>query len=363
MRSSPHILIVDNKPENLEVLALACSNLDFGVEAVEDPVEALRLFKAGPFAVVLTSHEMSPMNGIDLIKEINAIDQRVHAIIMADQTDTPLVEFLNEADSVTLMLRPFRHSELVEQVRVAAHKHFGATALLNTVAMTNKMDQCLPLLGCSREVCDARKLITQLAPSSDPIFVDGPAGVGKPDVVKFIHYSGSFSESQIVLCRCDEMTREMIEAELISPEGTWGSSVEAAKNGTLCIQNVESIPLDLQAVLARQFGELAQNCRVVSCADSTMDALLESGQVDAALYFQLTLHVIHLPALAARPVDIEEITRFVAADPERYGLARSMERVEVDLLVAELRRSELHGNLRELIQRVKAATEAEPLVV
>jgi DNA-binding NtrC family response regulator len=84
--------------------------------------------------------------------------------------------------------------------------------------------------------------------------------------------------------------------------------------------------------------------------------LLNSGQIDTELYFELTLDTIHLPALSERPVDIEEIVRFIASSPEAFGLDRQMKPTEVDVLVAELRKCELKGNLRELTERIKAAS-------
>lgn len=362
MAQNISILIVDDKVENLEVLALACRKLDFRVRAFEDPLKALKAFEAAPQTVVLVSYEMSPISGIELIKRIHALNGSVRSIVIAERTDSPLVEFLGETDSAMLMLKPIRLSELTEQIRAAAYNQQGATEQLGAVAMSNKMDKCLPLLGCSREITEARRVIAQLASTNEPILVEGPYGTGKPDVVKFIHYSGRYADSPIVLCPCDQMSREMVEKELISLDGTFGSYVNEARNGSLFIRRVESIPLDLQAVLAEKFTELTRVCRVVSCANSMMDDLLEDGRIDMGLYFQLTLHVIHLPGLADRPIDIEEITRFVVADPERYGLARPLQTLEVDLLVATLRRSELAGNLRELIQRVRATSEAASLV-
>ncbi|NBB79476.1 MAG: response regulator [Verrucomicrobia bacterium] len=362
MRAGHSILIVDDQTENLQVFAFACKNLGFEVTAVDDPTDALKTFLATRHEVVLARYEMSPIDGVDLVDRIHAVDPSVRSILMAEKTDDTLARFLGETDSATLMLKPIQMSELIEEIRSAADKGFGAATSLGEVAMSNKMDQCLPLLGTSREVREARGEIARLAKTSEPVLLEGPYGIGKPDVAKFLHYSSSYSDRPIVLCACDQMNREKVEKELISSDGTLGAHVEAARNGTLLITHIEALPLDLQVVLAKNFKELTRLCRVVTCANSMMDDLLESGQIDTALYFQLTLHVIHLPGLAARPIDIEAITRFVAADPERYGLARKMDAVEVDFLVARLRRSELRGNLRELIQRVRAGAEAEPVM-
>lgn len=356
------ILIVDSNANDLETLALLCSGSNYQVDRAGNSTEALEMFAAARHQIILMDYYTKPDCAITLIKQMRSIDPAVRAVIMTNRTDAALVNFLGEADSIALLLKPVRPSDLLDQIRVAAQKDRGASERLGETALSHRMDQCLPLLGCSVEISKIRKKIAELAATSRPVLLEGPFGVGKPDVTKFIHHTGGYSQSEIVVCPCEKMDRQETEARLISRDGSWGSDVERAHQGTLVLQRIEALPIELQQVLAKHFDALAEHCRIISWANLMMDDLLEAGQIDTELYFKLTLHTIHLPALAERPVDIEEITRFVAASPDAYGLARRMQGVELDLLVAVLRRSELPGNLRELIQRVRAAADAEPFV-
>jgi len=293
---------------------------------------------------------------IELVNQIKEYDPDAVCLIMTGYPDAPLINYMNEMEMSHLITKPIRPSHLTEQLRVAMNKHRGATQQLGEIALSNRMDQCVALLGHSHEICQIRKQVVELSNGRKPVFIEGPFGVGKPDVVKFMHNSGPYSDSHIVFCPCQEMTRKEIEEEMLSADGDWGTYVKKAENGTLVFNNVESLPMDIQAALAKQLKAIAEKCRVITWANGTIDDLLDTGKINAELYFELTLDTIRLPALSDRPVDIEEIVRFIIASPEAFGIERKMKSTEIDLLVAELRKCELKGNLRELIQRIKAAS-------
>lgn len=350
------ILVVDDNSVDLEIVSLVCANLDCAVEAVQDPTEALEKYKASNYSLVLTDYMMEPINGIELVAEIRKINPKAACMIMTGYPDANLIDNMNQMQMSNIITKPIRPTNLTEQLRVAMNKHRGATQQLGEIALTNRMDQCVALLGHSYEICQVRKKVVELSNVQRPLFLEGPFGVGKADVIKFMHNSGPYADSHIVFCPCDDMTREEVEKNIISGEGKWGAYLREAENGTLVLNHVESLPMDLQPILAKQMKAISKHCRIVTWAHGMIDDLLDSGQIDTELYFELTLDTIHLPALSERPVDIEEIVRFIAASPESFGLERKMKSVEVDILVAEMRNCELKGNLRELIQRIKAAS-------
>ena len=357
MNRPSSILLVASDPHDLDTLSQICANLDLKVDAASDSNQALRMFIAARQPVVLLEYRTQPDDAIQLIQRMHAIDPQVRSIIMTASFDAELLDFLAETDSATFLKKPLRSSDLIEKVRVAARKDLGATEHLNAITMSNRMDQCLPLLGSSSKISRVREQIATLAPTRTPVLLEGPFGVGKPDIARFIHYSCGYSERELVLCACEEMDDQEIETRLLSSDGVWGTDVERAKHGTLVVRQIEAIPLAIQRVLTTQFDALTKHCRLVAWANSAMDDLLESGRIDTELYFKLSLHVIHLPALAKRPLDIDKTVRLISAEPEKYGLARAIRGLELDQVVAELRSRQLPGNLRELMQCLRKASQ------
>lgn len=352
--NSNQILVVDDNPLDLEIIGIACSRLDCKIETVGDPIKALAHYKERRHTLVLTDYKMEPIDGVDLVHRIRAIDPDANCLIITASPDARVNACMADL-GLSLITKPIRPTYLVEQLRVAFHKKIGATEQLGEIAISNRMDNCVSLLGQSQQICRVRKQLADLMQDNCLLLIEGPFGVGKPDIVSFIHHSGCYADSELVICHCQELGFDELEEKLIGMDGTFGSYVREAENGTLVLDHVESIPLELQHVLANNMHALSGKCRVISWADSLMDDLLQNGQIDEQLYFVLSLNTIHVPALSQRPEDIEEIVRYVAASQERFNLKRSLSSSELDLLLADLRRRELKGNLREVIEAVKVA--------
>lgn len=221
-----------------------------------------------------------------------------------------------------------------------------------TVAVANRMDQCIALLGQSYEICQVRKQLARIVNSHAPLVLEGPPGIGKPEIARFIHKVGPFSQSHLVECVCSDMTIEEMHRLVIDEAGNWGELLRESHNGTLVLFNIQNLTMPLQEALAREFQSLAGNCHVITIADGRLDAMLDAGQIEMNLYFQLSAEILHIPALSERPVDVEEIVRFIAVSPEYCDQRASISATEIDFLVAELRRARLDRNLRELIERV-----------
>jgi DNA-binding NtrC family response regulator len=355
------ILVVDDNSIDLEIIAIACSSLDCPIVTASDASEALEMYQKERFAIVLTDYRMEPMDGIDLITELRKIDPHANCLVMTGYPDARINQFMDDIGLTHIITKPIRPKNLTEQLRVALYRHEGATAKLNEVTISNLMDNCIALLGQSEQICQVRKKIAHLLDDKKPLFIEGPYGVGKQELVDFIHKTGASIDSKMVKHDCKDMSLEAIESDLVSSEGEWGNSIKAAKNGTLVLSQVEYMPLPVQKVFARKMKEVANNCFVITWADGMIDDFLEKEQIIPELYFELTLNTIHLPPLCDRPVDVDAIVRHIAASTETYELARTLTPTEIDILVAELRRIPLKDNIRELIQRVQLACHADVL--
>jgi len=304
---------------------------------------------------VLTDYKMEPFDGVDLVRQLREIDEAANCLIMTACPDAKIHAYVAATGLSGIIKKPIRPTNLAEQLRVALYKRRGATERLGEIAVTNRMDRCIALLGQSYQICQVRKQIADLLNKKNPFFIEGPFGVGKPDIVRFIHNAGCYANSPLVIYACDELSPGEFNEKLIAPDGSFGSCVQAAEHGMLVLTHIEAIPLDLQQLLARQIDALSEICRLTTWANALMDDLLAAGKVAEELYFALSLETLHVPALSERPTDIEEIVRYIAASPTDFKLERRLTKDELDLLVADLRRCTLEGNLRELIQKVRQA--------
>jgi DNA-binding NtrC family response regulator len=315
--------------------------------------QALAAYKERRHSVILTDYQMEPINGLQLISQIRQFDPEANCLIMSGMSDAIVTNYVTLNNLPNVIAKPIRPASLTEQIRIAFNRHRGASERLATVAVANRMDQCIALLGHSYEICQVRKQLAQLVDSYAPLVLEGPTGIGKPEIARFIHKVGPFSQSHFVECVCSDMTTEAMSQLVIDKDGNWGELLREAHHGTLVLFNIQRLPLLLQEALAREFQSLIRECHVITMADGRLDALLDAGQLDANLYFQLSVENLHIPALSERPADIEEIVRHITASPYYCESGETVSVTEVDLLVAELRRVRLDRNLHELIERVR----------
>lgn len=347
------ILIVDDNAVDLEIVSIACSTLDCEVDTARDAGDALAKYKERHHTVVLSDYIMQPLDGTELIAQILRLNPEAQCLLMTGFVDAKANRFLRMNGLPPVIKKPIRIANLAEQVRLALNSDRGATACLSDVSLSNQMDQCIPLIGQSHDICQIRKKIASVVENTNPVVIEGPSGIGKLDLGEFLHSAGKYAGSNIVECALKGMSPEAIERDLISKKGEFGQMISDAANGTLILNNIETFPRDLQGVLAAKFKEIAKSCRLIILSDTRLEDLYEQEGIDELLFFELSLDTIYLPPLAERPLDIEAIIRFLTKS-ELCGLQnRAVPEVQIDLLVAELRRMSLQGNIGELMERIR----------
>ncbi|ADE54434.1 response regulator [Coraliomargarita akajimensis] len=353
MPSSASILVVDDSAVDREIVSIACSSLECSVEMASGGAEALELYKEKRHTLVLTDYQMAPLNGIDLVLRLKECDPDVECILMTGFPDAQLLNFVQEHELASIITKPIRPGNLRDQLRVALNRDRGATVETSGIALSNRMDDCLPLLGESLEICGVRKRITQLLETSKPLLIQGAVDGGKLEIAQFLHQHGRYGESHYIECHCADMDDASAEAQLLREDGTWGALLQAARNGTLVIANVERLSLPIQQALASQYKAICEAMHVITLADGSLDDLMEEGRLDDLLYFELSLEMLQIPSLMERLMDVDAMVRHIVGNPKRYRLQRELNAIELDALVAMVRRSGVELNTRVVLEQVR----------
>lgn len=347
------ILIVDDSRVDREIVSLACESLDCIVDVASNGIEALELYAKKKHQIVLTDYQMEPMKGTHLISEIRKLNAEARCILMSGYPDAELLRYLDEDECTKYIPKPIRPENLRERLRVVMNQHRGATETVRGIALTNRMDQCVALLGESAEICKVRKRLAALIPRTIPFILEGPNGVGKPEIAELIHRYGPFAESHFVEFDCTGVDETQFQQQLIGDDGRDGTVLQNAKDGTLVLRHVADLPMTCQAVLATAFKRISKQTHLICMLDETLDDLMDGARLHDMLYFELSLETLHIPALSERPVDVEAMVRFVANNPNRFSLDRQLSSTEIDAQVAILRKTYLERNVEELVERVQ----------
>jgi DNA-binding NtrC family response regulator len=213
-----------------------------------------------------------------------------------------------------------------------------------------------------------------IATSSHPVLLEGESGTGKELLAQAVH-AASRRRGACVAVNCAAIPRELFESEIFGHvRGSFSGAVgdkpglfEQADGGTLVLDEVGEMPLEMQAKLlrvlddglVRRVGDVRQlrvDVKVVAATNRSLVAAVAAGAFRADLYHRLAVHSLHVKPLRERPADIELLARHFL---RREGLA---DRLELGAeLVSELAAQPWTGNARELRNYlVRAATQRRP---
>lgn len=195
-------------------------------------------------------------------------------------------------------------------------------------------------VGSSPATQLVRERIQQaIAANVDTILITGETGTGKEVVAQEIHFQGSSEERPFVAVNCSALPKALVESELFGHvKGAYTDATtdkpgyfEMANNGTLLLDEIADLSLDIQAKLLRVLDtrrlrrlggtqEIAFQERIISAFNRNPADLVESGQFRSDLYYRLNVFPIHLTPLRERPKDILPLAYyFLAAYTVRSG--------------------------------------------
>ena len=233
------------------------------------------------------------------------------------------------------------------------------------------------IVGESRALQTALSLVSVVAPTDSSVLILGETGTGKELVARAIHKLGSRSEKGFVKLNCAAIPLGLLESELFGHEkGAFTGAIaqktgrfELADKGTLFLDEVGDIPLELQAKLLRvlqeqEFERLGSNrthkvdVRLIAATHRDLPAMVKQGTFREDLYYRLKVFPIHVPALRQRTEDIPRLVRhFTALYSQRMN--KRIEIIPPDTMDA-LVRYQWPGNVRELQNFIERAVILSP---
>ena len=233
------------------------------------------------------------------------------------------------------------------------------------------------IVGESPALKTALSLVSVVAPTDSSVLILGETGTGKELVARAIHKLGSRSEKAFVKLNCAAIPLGLLESELFGHEkGAFTGAIaqktgrfELADKGTLFLDEVGDIPLELQAKLLRvlqeqEFERLGSNrthkvdVRLIAATHRDLPAMVKQGTFREDLYYRLKVFPIHVPALRQRTEDIPKLARhFTALYAQRMN--KRIEAIPAETMDALVRYA-WPGNIRELQNFIERAVILSP---
>jgi two-component system response regulator GlrR len=366
------LLVVDDDPGLLRLLTIRLRAENYEVEAVGSAAAALAALTRVRPDLVITDLRMDQMDGIGLLKEIQARAPGLRVIILTAHGTIPDAVQATQSGAFGFLTKPVEKQELLEQIQKAlkisgftdSSGDWRAEIVTRSSLMEERLAQAHMVAGT-----DARVLIT------------GDSGTGKELLARAIHRASPRRQKPFIVVNCSAMAENLLESELFGHvPGAFAGATEAkqglfqtAEGGTLVFDEIGDMPMRLQVKLLRVLQEdqvrpvggtdaVATNVRIIATTHSDLRESIMTGQFREDLYYRLNVVNIDLPPLDRRREDIPLLaSHFLDKIAQDTGEQRRIYAPEaVEMLVA----AEWPGNVRQLenVVRQNVAVATSPII-
>jgi len=367
--AKPVILLVDDDPDIIKLVAMRLNASGYEVQAVDGGPMALAALAAARPQLVITDLKMDGMDGMALFEAIHNMAPTLPVIILTAHGTIPEAVSATKRGVFGFLPKPFDSQALLEQVAQALKLSAGSRA---TGAASTDNDWRSGIVTASTAMEDVLSRARLVAQSDASVFIYGASGTGKELLARAIHRASARAAGPFVAVNCAAIPEALMESELFGHrKGAFTGAIydhkgllQTADGGTLFLDEIGDMPLPLQAKLLRVLQEhqvrpvgatrtVDVDMRVISATHRSLEQRITDRQFREDLYYRLNVVALSIPVLAQRPEDIVPLAmHFLKQVATRYRKEVSSFAPEaLEQLVA----APWPGNVRQLQNVVEQA--------
>lgn len=376
IRPRPRVLIVDDDEAFAADMAMVVGR-EAEVRCLVDPDEAVVLYRQGWPDAVLLDIEFPAHDGLEVLQQLQAIDVSIPVIMLTSHSGIPLVVAAMQAGAVNFVAKAQSQPEVVLETVRQALKQSGTGRHLSY--LQDRLDDIkgtghTQVLGASAASDRLREDLELAARADLDVLLLGETGTGKELAARWIHQNSRRGRGPFVAEDLCSIPETLLASALFGHEkGSFTGAVarrigafEAARGGTLMLDEIGEIPPSMQASLLRvlqnrQVQRLgsdpgnAINCdvRVIAATHRDLERMVGEGDFREDLFYRLKVLTVRMPALRERPEDIPDLAAHFL---EKHKVATGTP-VEEIAPAAMQRLQEHHwpGNIRDLEHSLQEA--------
>lgn len=364
-----HFLIVDDQQSIRKLCVTIGASLGFACDEAESAENALQFLESNSPDIVLVDLRMAEMSGLEFLAAVKKMLPRTEVAIMTGYGSIESAVQAMKLGAYDYITKPFRVEELkmtlqrmAEKVRLVAENEFLRERFKTETEMHG-------IVGSHAKIQDILRMIARLKDTRTPVLITGESGTGKELVARAIHFHGNFAKRPFVAVDCGSLVPTLIESELFGHEkGAFTGAVrakdglfQAANGGTIFLDEIGELPLDMQAKLLRVLQEkearpvgsnkpVKVDVRVIAATNRDLEAAYQAGTFRKDLYFRLNVVTMHLPSLRERRSDIPTLVHFFL---DKYATESKIE--VTSRAMTCLLQYDWPGNVRELENCIERA--------
>ena len=364
------LLIVDDEQSIRKLCVTVGEALGFICMEAESGDSALALLEEQPAHMVLTDMVMPHMSGLEFLEKVKKLLPRTEVALMTGHGSIETAVQAMKLGAYDYITKPFSPLEelrlflrrMAEKIRLVEENEFLRQRMDSETAVHG-------IVGSSAKIQEVMRMISRLKDTRTPVLIFGESGTGKELVARAMHFRGAFGARPFVAVDCGSLVPTLIESELFGYEkGAFTGALkskqglfQAADGGTIFLDEIGELPLELQAKLLRVLQEkevrpvgsnqrIKVDVRVIAATNRDLEAAYKVGAFRKDLYFRLNVVTLHVPALRERRSDTPMLVHWFL---ERYAPGSEL-RVSNAAMKA-LMQYDWPGNVRELENCVERA--------
>ncbi|HET9510066.1 MAG TPA: sigma-54 dependent transcriptional regulator [Sphingomonas sp.] len=337
----------------------------YGVVAFTEARSALAAIPADFGGAIVSDIRMPGMDGLDFLAAVRAADPDLSMILITGHGDVAMAVSALHSGAFDFLTKPFAVDHLTASIDRAIERRALIIENRRLRAEAEAAQAGSPLIGDSAAIVRLRATIAQLAAADIDVLIEGETGTGKELVASLLHRQGARRGKPFVAVDCGALTEGLAEVELfghaadsvpytrLSREG----QIIAANGGTLLLDEIDSMPLSLQARLLRVIEErevqpigetrpVVVDLRIIATTKTDLAAAVAAGTFRADLFYRLDTVRVRVPPLRERDADTFRL--FAAFIEEAKAELGRPDFALTDAVSRRLREHDWPGNVREL---------------
>ncbi len=377
------ILIIDDEDAQRDILTGYLKKKEFTIYSASSGNEGIKIVQNNLIDIVLSDYKMPDKTGIEVLEEVKKLNPEISFVILTAYGTIENAVKAMRLGAFDYISKPVDLDELdlmIEKIIENKNLRSEIRLLKSQLQEKYKFDS---FISHSPRMEEALSLAVRAADSKATILLTGESGTGKEVLAKSIHYISSRKDKPFIAVNIPALPETLLESELFGHEKGAFTGAEKAKKGrfeladkgTIFLDEIGDIPLNLQVKLLRVLQEhqieklgsteiIDIDVRIIAATHQNLEEKIKDGSFREDLYYRLNIVSIHIPPLRDRKQDIVPLTEYFVDkySKENKKVKVNLSKEAIDLLM----KYDFPGNVRELeniIERAVVLSRSEIITV
>ena len=365
------ILIVDDNADIRNILNELILDAGYKTRLAANFNQALSEIdkKIPDVAILDVKLDKGDNDGIELLSHIKSKNKDVPVIIISGHANIEMAISSLKHGAFEFIEKPFDQTRLINFIKRAVE---NLKLKEQNKEFETKLFSSYELIGNSKNISNIKDQIEKISVSESRIFINGPSGSGKELIARKIHKNSKRSKNPFIILNGALLDSEKYELELFGEEKENGSisygALEKANKGTLLIDQVSEIPLDIQSKILRvlidqKFKRLNGNndinvdVRLICSSSKDLKDEIQLGNFREDLYHRLNVFEINVEPLNMRISDIPLLVKYFS---KKICESYNIRGLEIDENDSYILNHNWQGNVRELRNLIERVAILQP---